>query len=225
MSTTQRRGGSYIWVTWLTGLLSGDRRCTWAPWFKAHFKYDKVAAPSFDQAAWSSDHDDLVRRRVAELTADGWLVFVEDQNAFTLQGKVATLAGKPDIVAVRASDGDLNGDRLARVEDAKTGKPRHADFWQVLTYMLALPLTHEAVRGVSRLTGYVQYRDHVVTVQPEEFTPALRAKLIALIGLVGGPDSPTHAPSPRECGFCDIGPRDCTLRADRTRETVTSDLF
>jgi hypothetical protein len=155
---------------------------------------------------------------LAELTADGWLCFVEDQNAFNLQGKTATLAGKPDIVAVKGDE--------ARVEDAKTGKPRHSDFWQVLTYMLALPLTHDAVKPPRmRLTGYVQYRDHVVTVQPEEFTPDLRAKLIALIGLVGGDQAPTRAPSPRECGFCDIGGHDCAMRIDREREAATTGMF
>lgn len=216
MATTQRRD-VYLWVTWITGLLSGDNHCQFAPWFKGHFKYEKTPDRSFDRAAWSSEHDDLVRRRVAELTADGWLVFVEDQNKFDLRGQVATLAGKADIVATRGQE--------ARVEDCKTGKPRHSDFWQVLTYMLALPVGHPAISKFHRLTGYVVYRDHIITVQPEEFTPELRAKLIEQVRQSGAAEPPPRVPSARECGFCDIGKADCPQRVENRAREVVYDLF
>jgi hypothetical protein len=34
---TAPRDGSYIWVTWITGLMSADKQCEWAAWFRAHF--------------------------------------------------------------------------------------------------------------------------------------------------------------------------------------------
>jgi len=216
MATTQRRD-VYLWPTWITGLLSGDNHCQWAAWFRAHFKYDKEPSRSFDFAAWSSEHDDLVRRRVMELTADGWLCYVEDQNKFTLCGQTATLGGKADIVAVRGNE--------ARVEDCKTGKPRKSDWWQVLAYMLALPLSHPAIGKGHRLTGYVVYKDHVVTIQPEEFTPELRAKLVAQIQQAGAPEPPPRTPSPRECGFCDIRKADCPARIQERDREVVHDLF
>ena len=31
-----RPNGPYIWITWLTKLLTGEHSCEWASWFKAH---------------------------------------------------------------------------------------------------------------------------------------------------------------------------------------------
>ena len=44
----------------------------------------------------------------------GYEVFTENQNSFRLRGKYATLAGKPDLIAVKGSD--------AVIIDAKTGR-------------------------------------------------------------------------------------------------------
>ena len=50
------------------------------------------------------------------LKAEGYAVFVEDQNKFTLKGRAATLGGVPDLVAVRGAE--------ALVVDCKSGKQR-----------------------------------------------------------------------------------------------------
>lgn len=217
-ATTQR--APYIWVTWITKLLAGDDHCQWAAWFRAHFKYAKRDDRSFDKAAWSSNHDSMVRARAEQLAADGWLVWIEDQNKFEITGRTGTrVSGKPDIVARRSLD--------VIVVDCKSGKPRHSDWWQVLEYMLFLPLYHPALKvGAGwRLRGEVQYPDHAVTVQPEEFTPALREKILTQIARTGGDGAPERVPSSRECGFCDIGPGDCPYRISTDTTEVTSDLF
>jgi hypothetical protein len=69
MATTQRNGLPYIWVTWLTKLLAGEDQCQYAPWFKAHFKFDKVDR-GFDLAAWTAEHAAMVRARAIELQRD-----------------------------------------------------------------------------------------------------------------------------------------------------------
>jgi len=89
--------------------------------------------------------------------AEGYTVFVEDQNRFTLKGRAATLGGVPDLVAVRGAE--------ALVVDSKSGKQRDSDAFQVLTYMRVLPITHAACRGVP-LAGEVQYRDASLRIEP-----------------------------------------------------------
>lgn len=214
--TTPRRG-AYLWVTWLTPTLSGDAQCTWAPWFKAHFKFEKVERDGFNLAKWKSEHAEMVEARAAAMKADGWAVYTEDQNAFTLRGRVAAVGGKPDLVAVRGDE--------AKVIDCKGGKRRDSDVWQVLLYLLALPLTHAAVRE-KRLSGEVQYRDGSLSIGgPDDFGPEMRERIIAAINAAGGKVQPPRVPSPRECGFCEIGPSDCPDRIDQSVAEAAVEFF
>src|SRR4051794_32131041 len=132
----------YLWVTWISGLLSGDKSCEWAAWFKAHNISSSYAKqPSdFDTAAWKINHTALLAPVRDEFRADGYEVTVEDQNSFQLDGKAGTLAGKPDIVAMKGN--------AAVIVDTKTGQPRASDIAQVMVYMWALRLARpEQFRG------------------------------------------------------------------------------
>jgi hypothetical protein len=198
-TTTRRQGLPFVWPTWLTGLLSGDKQCTWASWYRAHFKYEKRPDESFDFAAWSAAHQRLVNKRHAELEADGWTVTVEGQNDFRLKGQTALLSGKPDLVAVRGGE--------KKVIDCKTGKPRKSDWWQVLIYMTAIPRSRQDLSG---LAGEVCYEDRRIDIQPEELTGERQDAIFALLRRLGSDERPRHVPSRFECQFCDVA--DCTER-------------
>ena len=147
------RSSPYIWVTWLSKLLSGEASCEWASWFKSHYErgsYSQMPS-TFDQAAWHVNHTRLVNRVLDRFEGEGRSVSVEAQNQFTLVGRVATVGGKPDIIAV-------SGDSVT-VCDAKTGQPRISDQVQVMAYMYAVPLAFPEYKGmpVGRL---VIYEDH-----------------------------------------------------------------
>lgn len=75
-------------------------------------------------------------------------MWVEDQNKFTIRGRTATLAGKPDLVAIKGE--------VVRVIDCKTGSRKGSDFLQVLIYLLLLPRVHPECRG-KLLSGEVRY--------------------------------------------------------------------
>ena len=161
----------------------------------------------------------MVRARADELRGEGYTVFVEGQNKFSLKGKAATLGGVPDLVAVRDGQG--------LVVDCKSGKQRDSDAFQVLTYMLVLPLTHRACRGVS-LAGEVQYRDSRLRIEPEKLDDELRALIRATIERVGGDAEPSRVPSLAECRFCDITAADCPERVEEAEQAaaeVEHDLF
>ena len=133
------RDAPYIWVTWLTSLLSGDNHCEWAAWFRANFNHEKRPS-DFNEVKFRAEHTEMVHARVASLKRENYQVFVESQNRFNLRGRTATLGGTPDIVAVREDD--------ARVIDCKTGRRKDSHYFQVLMYMMMLPLTHPACRGL-----------------------------------------------------------------------------
>ena len=201
-----RWGLPYVYATWITGWLAGSNSCEWAPWFQSRFKFEKVER-DFDLIAWTAEHGEMVRTRAEQLRAEGWTVFIEDQNKFTLKGKAAVLSGKPDIVAVRQDE------RL--VIDCKTGRERDSDVWQVMLYLFALPLVgHRAVPAGSVLRGEVQYRVRSIPIAPTDFTLAMRDRLIATLNRIGQPDPPAKTPSFRECALCSIPKSECAERVD-----------
>ena len=190
------RRKSYIWATWLTGLLAETDRCTWRSWYKAHFKYEKRGGDSdFDLSAWTKQHNKMTAARVEKLQEQGYTVKTEEENAFKLDGATATLSGKPDIVAIK----ELSKEIL--VVDEKSGRPRDSDVWQVLIYMFALPLVW--AKGW-RIDGEVEYKTDKVPVLAEQMSPSISNKIIAMVKTVGGPEEPERAPSMTECRFCDI---------------------
>ena len=110
-----RESKPYIWVTWLSKLLSGDDSCEWRAWFQAHHYSGSWirAESSFDGVRWTGEHSELLRESREKLESDGYTVWVEKQNKFLLGGASATVSGQPDLVAKKDED--------ITVIDVKTG--------------------------------------------------------------------------------------------------------
>lgn len=204
----RRDGKPYIYVTWLAKLLGGNQ-CLWSAWFKAHFKYQKFETQGEQLAEWNRDHTRLMRDRVTELEENGWTVATEDQNAFKLAGQAAIVAGKPDIIATMPA----HLSRPALVVDGKTGREREADIWQVLIYLMALPLTNPEFAGMS-LEGEVHYKtsDKRVPVPLTQLTEQRRDDIVQLVKVIAASTPPRKAPSKFECERCNIGVADCPQR-------------
>lgn len=224
MATTARRE-VWIYATWLSGLLSGEKHCAFSPWIRSNFKIEKRPR-DFDLAAWTAEHTDMVIARARELEADGWTVFLEDQNEFKLRGQAGVLSGKCDIVAVRGDE--------AKISDCKSGQQRDSDFWQVLEYILALQLIGSSARPSvmaiavtgKRISGELVYKTHRREVLPEEFTPAFKQRIIDVIKQMGAATPPAKVPSAKECAFCDVDKTDCPERIDEPIEAVANvDVF
>ena len=213
------RTDPYIWVTWLTKLLSGESQCEWSSWFRAHHKdYDRVPS-DFNIAAWTVEHNDLVRERRETLRDEGYEVFVEDENAFRRTGQTGiVVSGKPDILAIR--------DGVGVLEDCKTGRPRTSDQLQVLVYMLLLPIGNPRCSGIE-LSGRVMYKSGSVEIPAEGLDGGFRERFVQLVRKVGGDKPLAKAPSWSECRYCDIGPSDCLYRVQEAPESADAetDLF
>ena len=196
----------YIWATWLARLLAGESHCEWAGWFRANYQ-DWTKPPSdFDSARWMMDHTALVKEGRESREALGYEVFTEDQNSFRLRGATATLAGKPDLIAVKGND------RV--IVDAKTGKTSPHHTVQLLTYMYAVPRALERYRGME-FRGHVIYPNGNVQIPVSGLDRKFIERLGALIRRLAD-----------ECRWCDIAAADCPERVEsETRREATTDDF
>lgn len=197
--TDQPRGRPYIWATWLTALLAGTDKCQWRAWYKSHYKYakrpDEGDGESLKQ--WIKNHDAMTEKRVHTLRQEGWdQIRVEDDNAFKLEGKNATMSGKPDIVAMKSQKKHI------KIIDEKSGKERASDVWQVLLYMFSLPLVWAKEWTIE---GEVEYKNNkYLPVTNAMLDQKAKDNIIGLLGIVGGSVAPARVPSANECRFCDV---------------------
>ena len=210
-----RSGGPYIWVSWLTRLLSGENSCEWAQWFKSQHDsatWTKVTS-DFDQAAWVNRHTNLLISEQEKWEGKGYKVYREDQNSFYLKGSTATVAGKADLIAVM--------DNHAVVIDAKTGKPGPSHALQVLVYMYAIPRALSEYGGMT-ISGNVAYETHDIPIAPAEITSRFTDSLIGLIRRLADSQPARKVPSRGDCRFCDITSVDCPERIEYTGQRAGS---
>ena len=206
----RRREHSYLWATWLSRLLAGGSSCEWATWFRAHYEGWARPPSDFDSARWMLEHTALVNEARESREALGYEVFTEGQNAFRLRGKLATLAGKPDLIAIKGRD--------AVIIDAKTGKPSPAHSTQVLIYQYAVPLARPDYRGVE-FRGHVIYPDSNVVIPASGVDRRFVERLGSLIRRLADETPARRVPSAGECRFCDITAADCPERVEEMGAT------
>ncbi|MFL6332028.1 MAG: PD-(D/E)XK nuclease family protein [Pyrinomonadaceae bacterium] len=213
---TVRRSSPYVSTTWLSKLLVGEQSCEWAAWFRANHERYERAPSTFDSTGWRLAHTALLDRMYGQLIEAGQAVSVEAQNRFSLQGKCATLKGKPDLIG-------LNGS--GTICDVKTGQPKASDQVQVMIYMWATPLAFPKYSGV-RFDGLVVYPDHEVSIPAGSVDSGFVAKLADLIKRVSADTPPRRVPSADECKFCDLTVKDCLERVEAEAEgLVTTEAF
>jgi len=198
----------YIWVTWLTPFLAGESYCQWALWFQANYKFEKLES-NFNSDEWRIKHARLVNARVDELQDEGYSVYVENENSFTITGKnrITKVAGKPDIVAD-------DGNEII-VEDCKTGKHKLSDIMQVLIYMLLLPLPGGAPHCKERkLNGRLVYNNTKMDIDSDHFNEDFKADFRKFVDIASNSSAPKKTPSFKECRYCKIPKTFCPDRID-----------
>ena len=202
----QLRDFPYIWATWLPRLLTGERSCEWAIWFKAHY-WDWTRQPrDFDQSKWLLDHTALLHQQKAEWEERGYDVYVEAQNSFQLRGRTATLAGRPDLIVDRGDD--------ALIIDVKTGQEQPWHAVQIQIYQYALPKALPERFRHARLAGEVVYPSRIARVPRGALPGQFIDQLGSTIRRLATPNPPKPTPSFQECRFCDITAADCPERVD-----------
>ena len=219
MSSPESKAVPSVWITWLAKLMSDELQCHWSAWFRSHYSYEKLPS-NFDSAQWKARHRGLLNQRVTCLEAEGATIFVEGENWFEMTGRqyLIKVSGKPDLIALRGND--------VWVEDCKTGKPKDADLYQVLLYMLLVPLSVERCQG-RQLEGRLVYPDSIIDVPASQVNTEFKTQFRAAIATLSNSTPARKVPSFQECRFCDIPPQCCAERvADKPAEGQEKhDLF
>jgi hypothetical protein len=195
-----------VWVTWLAKLMTDEVQCPWSVWFRTHYKYDRLNR-DFDSAKWNASHRALLDDRLSQLQAEAWAVSVEGENWFEIVGRhyAVKIAGKPDVLAIR--------DQQVWVEDCKTGRKKNSDLYQVLLYMLLLPLSHPQCRGL-KLQGRLVYPDGAIDISSDQVSEDFKAQFRVAIATLSNPTPARKIPSYQECRYCDISAQYCSERVD-----------
>ena len=133
---TVPRDKPYMYATWPTRYITGDKSCLWACWFKTHYYRYRKAPSDFDLVRWQAEHTVLVESLTNELEQKGCTVWIEHQNSFKIESPRSglTVSGRPDLIA-RHPDGTVV------IYDAKTGRQSTSHILQVQIYMYMLPRT------------------------------------------------------------------------------------
>jgi hypothetical protein len=214
-NTNDKRARPYVWVSWITSLLAGTDKCYWKSWTKANFKYAKLPGDgAFDLAEWTRQHDAMVQNRATQLRLQGWEVRIEEENAFRLDGERGQLAGKPDIIALRH---DM---RSALLIDAKSGRERPSDRWQVKVYIFAKKLL--SLKGWT-VNGEIEYRGRQESIPFSEVDGVAAAEIGRVMKIVTGEVAPPRVPSLSECNWCDIA--HCPDRKKSDTEVTDAKAF
>jgi len=204
----EKRDKPYIYVTWLSKLISGESQCEYVSWFKAHFKSEKSSSANFDLVKWTINHNQLLHKRRGELEQQGYIVQIEDQNSFKLDvpGTDIAVSGKADIIA-------LGNSGRYYIEDCKTGRCKNSDQVQIMLYMIFLPMAIEKYREMV-FDGLVVYKNSMVPVNWTDVDDDLKEVVWDLVKRVGGDKPCRKVPSYNECRWCDVSKEDCLKRME-----------
>ena len=182
----------HVRVERLPALLAGEHACEWAVWVKAHHP-DQVAPPSSDNQDADPDHAALLDQQKAQWAERGYTVSAD--NAFTLRGRNAVLAGTPELIVSR--------DDHTLIVSVPTGTPLRSHGTLVRVWMYGLRKAPGPHRGMV-LPGELVYQDRIEQVPRGGVDQGLIRDLGTLINRVVADEPAARVPSAHECGSCDI---------------------
>lgn len=209
----KKRSKPYVWVTWLSSLMGGEKQCKYTAWFCAHYQFAKRES-NYN----SSAHNEMVSERAMQHKAQGFPVYIEDDNSFIIKGNTCDIGGKPDIVVK---------DAQPIIEDCKSGKRKAAHRMQVLIYMLLFPLspTGKLLCQGQTPAGRLVYPDRIVEISPLEVDEQFKEFFRQTVATISTSTPPSQAPSRSECRYCNIPGAYCPARIDSEADTGDHNLF
>jgi CRISPR/Cas system-associated exonuclease Cas4 (RecB family) len=196
----KKRFKFYARVEQLSKLLAKEKLCNFSVWLPTQYQFEKPPS-KYDP----SEHDEIVIQRASQLQAEGFTVYVEYANSLKVNGKIFDIcvASRPDIVAIK--------DSWVVVEDCKTGKRRDSHRFQVLLYMLLLPLAPETKEYCQGQIphGRLVYPDGTVEIPAWAVDRQFKQHLRQTIATICSTTPPNPTPSNWECRYCNIPATHC----------------
>ena len=203
---TKPRDGLYVWVTWLSRLMSGEVQCHWGAWFKTHYTGYKTQPIDAQLASWTVEHNQYLTDLINERKALGEITYKEDQNKFRVRRPSGlVIAGKPDLMTYNKTTEQYT------IYDVKTHNQRQSDIIQVMLYCYCLPYASPIYKG-KMLDGCVVYKTDRVEVPSKMVEDAFTKKAVYFLNIIECPNAPDKCPSSVECEYCDLSSADCPER-------------
>ena len=211
---TQKRSKPYFWVTSLSNLLGGDKKCLFSLWLTGNYEVQKRSSNGDFSA-----HDEMVKTRARQYKDRNYVVYVEEENTFHLPGRMATVGGRPDLVVIE--------DDSIVIEDCKSGKQKKTHRFQVLIYMLLYRLseTGQKICGDRIPKGRLVYHDETIEILPNELDKEFRDMFSHLVAVLCASTKPSTIPSFYECSYCNIPDCYCPERKAIEEPQENHDLF
>ncbi len=207
---TRPRSAPYLYVTWISRPLVGEKNCLLAFWYKANNQGYPKASSDFNSAKWNMEHTDLMNELVEKLEEQGCQVFIESQNSFKVESPRSgvVISGKPDVIAVHP-----NG-RVV-IYDVKTGQESASHVAQVQLYMYLIPRAEGDRWRSTTFEGAVVYPGgREVPVSADSVDESFIARVTEFIRKMTSPLPARRVPSQPECGWCELTSADCPDRVD-----------
>ena len=202
---TTARSSPYMYVTWPTKYLAGDKSCLWACWFKTHYQGHEKAPSDFNLVRWQAEHTVLLNALIDELEGQDCEVFIEHQNSFRIESQRSglTVSGRPDLIA-KFPDG------RTVIYDAKTGRESFSHILQVQLYMYLLPKAGIDRWSDTKFEGAVVYADGTEKhIAAASIDGGFIERLAAFMQKMASDMPARRVPSEFECGQCDLTSADC----------------
>jgi hypothetical protein len=205
----------------LAKFIAGEAHCQWSLWLWSHSKNYAKRGSDFDFVTWTVDHAALVREALDSLRAEGYEVYVEEQNRLAMSGRSAKLLGKPDIIAIN--------EKRILVIDCKTGVERPFHRVQVSIYMLMVPYTRpwtgKSVHGEVRYSNKAVGSGKTLGIGPDDLTADFQRFVWDGVQRAASEAPPPTTPSASECRFCDISGCTDRVEVEPEQEVDASHLF
>jgi hypothetical protein len=205
----------------LAEFMMGEKECEYSVWFPTHYKYEKLSDDSEQLNKWMNEHEKLVSYRADELQKEGFTVYIENANWFTVKGTnyPISISGKPDIIAIK--------DDLVRIEDCKTGKVKPSHEMQVLVYMRLCPYAPETKWYTKNriIEGAVIYWNGATEVSHSKLDVGFKNLFRKSLAIIASSEPAWTAPNKWACLYCNISKDYCVDRFEGESDTEPHDLF
>ena len=194
------REAPYIWVTWLSKVMSGDTTCHWQSWFRSQNQLTEEQPSDFDLAGWVMNHTRMLTEFEKESIKQGYSTIKEKPIKYKVPNSNIIISGKLDCVIEKNE---------IIVYDCKTGKERLSDQVQVMIYMYLLSNTEPSKKQIK---GVVMYKDKKIEIPylPKDFEENFNF----FVDILSSQTPPTKNPG-NSCRFCKITKNDCPERVDK----------
>ncbi len=194
------RDSPFIWVSWLTKIMTGETTCQWQGWFKSKNKLTEEQPNDFNLVGWTIDHTKLLTELQRELIKAGYNPVVEQPIKHKILDTDMVVSGKIDCIVEKEDE--------VVVYDCKTGKERSSDQAQVMIYIYFLSKNEVYKKPIK---GIVMYKDKKVEISnlPENFEENFNF----FVEVLSSTDSPPKNAG-ESCRFCSITKTDCPERID-----------